>query len=204
MSKEIRATRQYYNTHGALWMSTHNDAFWHEPQLTALMKHLKRGASLLDIGCAHGIHVPFFLGIGRGIRYEEMDISNTLIRVARRHYPQLSFHSGNIAEKKTLPQKKYAAFIASAVFMHIPFKHWDTAFTNLESLIKPKGVGFITLPVDRTNSMDTKTDTRHFTYLSEKDQVTYLKNRGWNILKHGYAHGTKKNDVWRWYLVELP
>ncbi len=204
MRKEVAQTKKYYNTHADVWGSRHNDPFFHEKLLTEWLTHVPEKGTILDIGCAHGNHVPFFLGIGRTRKYTGIDISKKLLRTAQRRYPQSTFLEGDISDKHTLPKKKYDACIAIAVLMHVPFSEWDTAFGNLEQLTKPGGYVCITLPVGRTNSVPQDTDTRHFTLLSESEQVTYLKSRKWKIVKKVVVSGSKVEDVWRGYIVQLP
>ena len=88
--------------------------------------------------------------------------------------------------------------------MHIPFTLWDSMFSNIEHITKPGSFGYITLPVAHPNAIKNESDVRHFTILSEAEQIEYIKSRGWKIKNKGTLNGTSTADVWRYYIVQLP
>jgi hypothetical protein len=99
---------------------------------------------------------------------------------------------------------KFDGFFASAVLMHIPFTHWDTLFETIEKISKPGSFGYVTLPVAHPSASKSADDVRHFTILSETEQIAYIKSRGWKIKSKGWNDGTTTANVWRWYIVQLP
>lgn len=201
---EIAVTKKYYDTHGHVWTDTKTNSFVHEVPFKKLVKLWPTKAKIIDIGCAGGIHVPLFLGIGHGLKYIGIDISQTFLKVAKRRYPQLEFVRANIAAVTTLPTERYDGFFAAAVLMHIPYPQWDTTFENIERLVKPGSYGYLTLPVTHPSAQKAASDVRHFTFLSEGEQVTYMKNRGWKIINKATLDGTSSAAVWRSYVVQLP
>lgn len=197
-------TKQYYEKNGAAWAAKKTNSFYHEKQFTRFCSFLKPRAHVLDIGCASGIHVPMFFGIGRKLRYTGLDITNAFLKVARRRYPQLTFIQGDIGDKRTLPKKKFDAFLALSVLMHISLEEWPTMFKNIESITKPGAIGYLSFPVGHPSGADVENDSRHFTILSEKKQRETLEARGWKILARGKMDGFTQKNVWRWYIVRLP
>ena len=159
---------------------------------------------IIDIGCAGGIHVPLFLGIGRKLKYQGIDISKLFIKIATRRYPQLSFSLGNVADSTTLPKLKFDGFYASAILMHVPFEHWDTMFSNIEKITKPGSYGYITLPITHPSAVKQDADVRHFTIITEAEQIDYLKKRNWKLKQKVTLDGTSTANVWRYYIVQLP
>ncbi len=204
LAKEVRETKAYYETYADTWASTHSNSFHHEKEFVYLKNLLKPKASVIDIGCAGGVLVPLFLGIGKGLRYHGIDIAKKFITISQRHYPHLIFTEGNIAERNTLPHKKFDTFIATAVLMHLPYTEWNVAYSNIEHLTKPGAYGYVVLPENRPPLAVQSTDTRHFTLLSEKEQTAFMKNRGWKIIKK-FKHATGSNKAnWIGYIVQLP
>jgi len=51
-------------------------------EFSLFVKYLKPGAVILDVGCGYGRDVPLFLGIGRKLKYEGLDISRKFIKIA--------------------------------------------------------------------------------------------------------------------------
>jgi 2-polyprenyl-3-methyl-5-hydroxy-6-metoxy-1,4-benzoquinol methylase len=204
MSKEIKQTKSYYDKHATAWSKSHSNSFHHEMQFTKFAALLKKGSTVLDIGCAQGIHVPLFHGIGAHLKYIGIDISTSFIKIAKRRYPQLTFLEGDIADEKTLPKKKFDAFIATAVLMHVPHELWNQMYSNIEKLTKRGALGYVVLPTEHPSATKSETDTRHFTTFTAQEQQRFIKERGWKILHSGTLDGTTKTGIWKWYVVQLP
>ena len=202
--KEIETTKKYYDAKGQFWVDTKTNSFIHEKQFQKLVTLWPEKGHIIDIGCAGGIHIPLFLGIGRKLKYHGVDISKLFLKVATRRYPQLDFTLGNIADSTTLPKRKFDGFFSTSTLMHVPFPLWDTMFSNIEKMSKPGSVGYITLPVAHPNAVPNESDIRHFTILSETEQIAYLKSRKWKIKSKGHSDGTTSAGVWQWYIVQLP
>ncbi len=202
MDESRKYIADYYNKNAERWSATKTDSFFHEQGFRKLVAILKDGDSVIDIGCAYGIHVPLFLGIGSHLQYEGFDISEKMVELAQSRYPQLSFKVADILNKETLPDKKYDAFWAGAVLMHIPREHWEQLFNNVKNLVKSGGIGYFTLPTVRPNEAS-EDDQRHFTLMGEEELAGFLKERNWEVLdKGGFTSPNKA--IWRWYLVKLP
>ena len=201
---EVEKTKKYYDKEFSTWTDKKTNSFYHEKPFTKIISLWPEKASIIDIGCAHGIHVPLFLGIGRKLTYYGIDISKSFLKIACKRYPQLTFTEGNIADVTTLPKKKFDGFIAAAVLMHIPFLHWNEIFTNIEKITKAGAFGYITLPVAHPSKGDSPTDNRHFEILTEDEQRQYFKERNWKIKSAGVMDGFTTEAVWRWYIVQLP
>ncbi len=206
MSKNpIKETEQYYNQYHERWTSVKTNSFHWEKEFIKLVKLWPEKGSIIDIGCASGIHAPLFLGIGRHLKYTGIDISTGFLKTAQRRYPQLTFLKGDISEKNTLPKKKFDGFWAAAVLMHIPIEQWDDMFKNIFALLKPGAYGLISLPIAHpSGEAKNAADSRHFTILTEAKQIETLKKVGFKIKNKGSIDGTTSENVWRWYIVQAP
>jgi trans-aconitate methyltransferase len=203
MNDPITTTTEYYNTHAHTgWIDRKTNSFYCEEQFTQLAQHWPTSGTVLDIGCAAGIHVPLFLGIGRHTHYHGLDSSTSFIEVARRRYPQLPFTLGSITDTSLFTRNQFVGFWANSVLMHIPFSQWDTVFAYLEEIIVPGGYGYLSLPT--AHPEPNPTDTRHFTLLTAAEQVAYLTNRQWRIVEQGTFDGFTRPGIWHWYTVQLP
>lgn len=197
-------TRKYYDKFGDLyWTKRKTDSFYLEKQFRKISKLWPAKGVILDIGCAGGIHIPMFLGIGRHLKYHGLDSSKQFIKTASSRYPQLNFTVGSITDEKLFKAKQFSGFFANSVLMHIPIEDWDAMFSNIERMVKPGSYGYLSLPLEHPNP-NPEEDTRHFTILSEPEQKQYLKSRGYKIVTSGGFSGFNKPDIWRWYIVKLP
>lgn len=203
-SRAVAKTRAYYDKHAGKWASRKTDSFYHEKQFAQFAKLLPKNSRVLDIGCAQGIHVPLFLGIGRHVRYEGVDISKSFLKIAQRRYPQLSFREIDISTTRPTQKATYGGFLAVAVLMHIPYEHWNIAFENIEHSMKPKAIGYLSFPTQHPSGPSHETDPRHFTLLDPQTQRKYMRDRGWKIIKRGVLDGFTVQKNWQWYIVQLP
>lgn len=158
---------------------------------------------MVDIGCANGLAIPLFIGIGCKLKYEGVDISSELLKIAKSRYPNFRFCKSSILEESTLPKKKYAGFWAAATLQHIPKPDWPLMLGNIEKIIKTGGIGYVSLPEQRLG-ISSGVDTRHFSLFTKKEFANLIYQRKWTILKTGFLPGTQRSAVWRWFIVQLP
>lgn len=202
MLHENKINTEYYNKYAERWSAVKTNSFYHEKGFRKFISYLKDDDSVIDIGCAYGIHVPLFLGIGRHLKYEGFDISEKMIELAKSRYPQLNFFIGDILDKTTLPSEKFAGFWAGAVLMHIPKEEWGDMMTNIEMLTMKNGIGYFTLPQGRPNEASEE-DQRHFSIFEREELDKIFKDRNWQIIETGeFPFDTR--SIWNWYLVRLP
>ena len=192
----------YYNKNAEIWAAQKTNSFFHEEGFRKFHALLKDDDSVIDIGCAYGIHVPLFLGIGRNLNYMGFDISEKMVEIARSHYPQISFGVADILSPTTLPSKKFEGFWAGAVLMHIPEEQWEGMLGNIEDLCKPGAVGYFTMPDARPHEKSNE-DQRHFSIIPKERLEEMLKKRGWEFIEKGYFPQDSRS-IWHWYLVRLP
>lgn len=201
MDRTQQTNKEYYDNNAKRWTDLKTNSFWHEDQFRKFVTYFREGDLVLDIGCAYGIHVPLFLGIGRHLMYEGIDISESFLEIARNRYPQLSFECANILDSETLPKKRYAGFWGAAIFMHIPEDDWPTWMSDLEKIIVPGGVGYMTLPQQRPNPASEQ-DQRFFSYWDPEKLKKTMAQQGWKVLEYGDM--PDRAAQWQWYLVQLP
>lgn len=201
MLKKVNPTKDYYNTNADIWAERKNNSFYHEKEFRLFASKFKKGSKILDIGCAYGIHVPLFLGIGRELKYEGVDISTAFLKMAKARYPQLSFKQTDLLDEKSFPHKKYDGFWAGAVLMHIPLSEWPRMLANIQKHMKPGAIGYITVPQERF--ADHESDPRHFEIFTTESFKKHVGANEWKVLKSGEKGVTKTNN-WLWFLVQLP
>lgn len=194
-------TKDFYNKNAQKWAALKLNSFYHEKEFARFVAYFKDRDTILDIGCANGIHVPLFMGIGRKLKYEGIDISSAFLKMARVRYPQLSFKETDLLDRRTFPKKKYNGFWAAAVFMHIPVENWPAMLENVEGVMKPGAIGYITVPQEQFASKES--DTRHFEFFDKARFKQVLGGRRWKVLKSGKKETTATNE-WLWFFVQLP
>lgn len=199
----IQATTEYYNTHAQSgWIDRKTNSFYVEEQFSKIAPFWPAGGTILDIGCAAGLHVPLFLGLGRHTNYHGLDSSQSFLTVAMRRYSHLPFTLGSITDTSLFTSNQFSGFWANSVLMHIPFAQWDSIFSHIETITTPGSYGYLSLPIEHPEP--NPADTRHFTTLSAPEQVAYMTGRNWRIVHRGVFDGFTKTAIWHWYIVQLP
>jgi len=197
----ISKTQQFYEKNAVQWSLLKTNSFYHEKPFRIFEKLLKKGDRVVDIGCAYGIHMPLFLGIGRKLHYEGIDLAQNMVRIAQSHYPQISFRTADALTFKS--KKKFDGFWSAATLMHIPMNNWPTLLKNIESNVKNGGIGYLTLPKGRPNP-PSNTDQRHFELFTKNSFKKIAEDRGWKIIKTGELEPTQSMAPWYWFIVRLP
>lgn len=108
---------------------------------------------------------------------------------------------GDVSNAETLPKEKFDGFWAVAVLMHIPEDQWDQMLMNIQKIMKPGAIGYLTVPQERFGNSEA--DPRHFTIFTPDLFKSTVNARGWKILESGYKGATNTND-WLWFMVQLP
>ncbi len=199
ISKEKKYIKSFYDKNAQSWVSFKTNSFYHEKPFRLFEKLLKKDSTVLDIGCAGGIHLPLFLGIGDKLKYEGIDVSKKMIEIARARYPRNKFHVSGIEDFNS--NKKFDAFWAAAILMHFNKNEITSVFKNMHSITKNKAIGYLTLPNKRPNE-ESLTDKRLFSIYTKKEISEILKNSGWSILYSGKNPDPRPGFAWSWYIVQ--
>ncbi len=194
-------TKEFYEKYAERWSSVKTNSFYHEKPFRVFEKLLKNGDRIIDIGCAYGIHMPLFLGIGRKLKYEGMDVTRAMVKIAKSRYPQLPFNVADATKFKS--KKKFDGFWSAATLMHIQMKDWSKLLSNIESNVKKGGIGYLTLPAEIPNPAS-DTDQRHFELFTKESFKKIANERGWKVLKTGEFEPTQITAMWYWFIVKLP
>ncbi len=143
-SRIIRETRDIYNSIAKEW-----DISRERPSGVKMkvLKLVKPGYRVLDLGCGNGFMTPLVLE--RGGVYEGLDISKNLINIARQTYRneiksgQAKFQVGEVT-KLPYPGSSFDVIISFAVLHHIPSPELrQKFFIELARVLKPGGQGVV-------------------------------------------------------------
>ena len=104
------------------------------PAVLGLLKDIK-GKKIIDIGCGSGIYSEILQK--KGAEVVGIDISKTLIEIAKSEVKKVEFRVANIKE---LPFKNNSFDIAVSALMLGYLENWDRAFSEVKRILKPGGV----------------------------------------------------------------
>ncbi len=189
--------RKTYNKIADDWHKDFSDDTWWIKGVNQFIKLIKKGGSVLDVGCGSGLKSKYL--ISKGFDVTGIDISDKMIEIARKNYPKGHFSAMDM-EKIKLDQK-FDGVMAHACLLHAKknkaaeiVKHWT-------SFVKPKGYLYIATKelVEGVNEKIIKEGNygyeyeRFFSYYTQKEIEKYMKDAGLEIV-HSVrrTYGTSK------------
>ncbi|MBW3014177.1 class I SAM-dependent methyltransferase, partial [Candidatus Woesearchaeota archaeon] len=109
------------------------------PAVLSFLKNVK-GKKIIDIGCGSGLYTKILRK--RGAKMCGMDISKTLLEIAKKENPGVDFQLASIHK---IPFKKNTFDIAISALMLDYVKDWDSAFKEVRRVLKPNGIYIFSL-----------------------------------------------------------
>lgn len=184
LTPEEQLTLASYNAVAREWAASHSTtSFWKE-ELDVFKKYLPVGR-VLEIGCREGRDAQILSTAG--FDYVGTDISERLLEEARKRNPNLSFHQQSIYELE-FPENYFDGFWASAVLLHIPRPRLPLALNTLHNVIRPNGIGFISIKQGQWEAILSEVQSgtkiaRFFVYYSEDEFSRILSANGYSVLE---------------------
>jgi cyclopropane fatty-acyl-phospholipid synthase-like methyltransferase len=108
------------------------------PFLNEFLSHLRlaRGARLLDVGCGTGSGTKHFFD--HGMRVKGLDLSGSMIEVARRSYPYIRFTRKDIRDSN-YPAGELDAIWAGYSLFHMGREDFQTVLKKIRKTLVPDG-----------------------------------------------------------------
>ncbi|MBI2484589.1 class I SAM-dependent methyltransferase [Candidatus Uhrbacteria bacterium] len=104
--------------------------------LKTFLDHLKPGSYVADIGCGTGYSTGYFTK--HGMSAEGIDLSSSMIAIAKRNYPEISFSVQDL--RLWMPKKSVNAVWAGYCLFHLEQDDFEKTLANIRSYLKPGGV----------------------------------------------------------------
>ncbi len=151
-------------------------------ELDAIFEVLDDGAAVLDIGCGAG--VPVARALAERFSVTGVDISDSMIELARANVPVGKFIRANIMSVEFAPSTFDAATAFYSIF-HIPRREHPVLFRRIYGWLKPGGYLLCLL---RHHGEETYIDnffgsTMYWSSYALEDYEHYLTDVGFEILK---------------------
>jgi ubiquinone/menaquinone biosynthesis C-methylase UbiE len=198
-----KKTVEGYDRLAEKWAGQHNDKrFWGE-EMDRFFELLP-GKKVLEIGSGGGRDAEEI--IRNGYDYVGTDVSNGLLKVARKRNPEEKFINTSIYDLD-FPDNSFDGFWASAVFLHIPKSRIGEALTRLRNVVKPGGIGFISLKRGEGEVEEVQTFEdgakleRLFAYYKDSEFSNVLKRNNYDVVESKEVK--KGNTVWLVYIVRV-
>lgn len=187
VSTPIERTITTYNKIAKQWNKDHyNPNFWAEE--FKVFQNLVHGRKIIDIGCGAGRDAVFF--VNNGFDYTGIDASAGMLDEARKRLPKAKFVLMDF-NNLDFPDETFDGFWASASLLHSPKDKVGQVLQNIRKVIKPNGVGFISIKEKKLADEEIVKDEdygnteRYFAFYEKEEFQKILEESGFAVIRAG-------------------
>lgn len=201
----MNETIETYNKIASHFSSSHFDtAFWQKE--FGIFKKLVSGKKIVDIGCGAGRDAVLFTE--EGFDYLGIDASEGLIAEAKKRVAQAKFLIQDFYHLD-LPKGSFDGFWAAASILHIPKAEAVEVLKNLRELLKPNGIGFISIKEKRDLDEGIIEENKYggikrfFAFYTDTEFQKILTTSGFSIIEsHTLIEADDIQTHWLCYFIK--
>ena len=205
MISQKQRTIRTYDTIAPDYSNVNFEYFWIDE--LKKFKRLIQGKKVLDIGCGAGRDAAML--IENGFDYTGIDASKGMLKVASRRVPRGKLMKMDFYKLK-FPDAIFDGFWASASFLHVPKADVEKVILEAKRVIRPGGIGFISMKqkttLDEGIIKDGRYGTpaaRYFSFYEKNEFKKKLLDSGLKVIS--MTTHKEKGDrelVWLCYFVQ--
>jgi ubiquinone/menaquinone biosynthesis C-methylase UbiE len=147
---------------------------------------IKSGNKILEIGCGTGRDAEELVRLD--FDYTGIDASEGMLAVARERVKQGKFQVGDFYHLD-FQDDTFDGFWAAASFLHVPKNEMDVVLQEAKRILKPQGIGFISLKqktvMDEGYIKETKAGgiERYFAFYAKDEIMDILEQNQFEVLQ---------------------
>ncbi len=130
-------TADRYNQIAEWWQTQHQGSTYGIAQLERAIQFTTHKHFALDIGCGSSGRLITTLS-NHGFQVEGLDISEEMLRLARKLHPEITFYTADICS--WVPEKSYSLISAWDSTFHLPLHQQEPVMKMLCHALEPDGV----------------------------------------------------------------
>jgi ubiquinone/menaquinone biosynthesis C-methylase UbiE len=203
MNKNKEETIKTYNKIAPKYSSSHFTHFWVEE--FAKFKSLIKGKKVIDIGCGAGRDASVF--VKNEFDYTGVDASEGMLKVASERVPKGIFRQMDFYHLD-FPDNTFDGFWAAASFLHVPKADVSTLIQEAKRVIKPNGVGFISIKkkTEKDEGLIEEDKyggiARYFSFYNKEEFKNKLIEQGMEVIDiMEHEEDDEMKTVWLCYFV---
>ncbi|TFG09114.1 MAG: class I SAM-dependent methyltransferase [Promethearchaeota archaeon] len=164
-------------------------------ELERLIELLPKNAHVLDVGSGSGIPAAKYL-TNAGLNVTGIDISDTMIEMARKNVPQAKFINMDMNDID-FPDNTFDGIISVFALFHVPKNNHFSIFKRFHSLLKPNGILLINTGISESEGISNFFGVPMFwsNYEPEKT-LNYVKEAGFSIIFEGILQRGGELQYW--------
>ena len=172
-------------------------------------KDLVPGKKILDIGCGAGRDSVVFTQ--NGSDYTGIDASPEMLAIAKERAPSGTYKQMDFYHLE-FPDSNFDGFWAAASFLHVPKVDVVSVLAEAKRILKPGGIGFISLKEkdDLEEGMITQERfggiiSRYFAFYTKDEFKKYITDSGFELVGDTtYRENDERHTVWLGFFVKKP
>ena len=142
---------------------------------------LKPRAEVLDAGCGSGVPVAKDL-VEAGYNVTGIDISSSMLSLAREHVPEAVFHKMNMKEL-SFKDEAFGGVVTCYSFFHVPAAEQPTVLAEFHRVLQPNGGLMITTGIEAREGVGQMYDADiYWSCLAPDDTLEMVKKSGFDIV----------------------
>jgi len=156
------------------------DQFKNQKYLDDLINKLRKGSSILDLGCGSGIPVDKYL-LEHGFKVTGIDISTEQIKLAKEHLPSGDFFQKDMSQVD-FAENTFDAIVSFYAIFHIPREEHQELLGNCYRMLKRDSYLLITMgSSDWVGSEEFHGTTMYWSHYGREKNVEMVKAAGFEI-----------------------
>lgn len=205
MDKRTKNTIATYDRVAQTYSATNRTSNFWGREYKAFKRSLPKG-KILEIGCGGGRDAMWFLKQPTYV-YLGTDLSLGLLRVAKKINPKGKFRYLDLYHL-SFPSQSFDGIWSAATLLHVPKRRLPKVLRNIHRMLRPNGVGCITIKEKR--DVDEKTirqnkyggEERFFAFWTKRDFMALLQRSGFAVLQT--YRKTEEENIWLSFIFRKP
>lgn len=203
LTKNEEQTWKYYEKHAKEYTARRNTDvnFW-KPEIERFHSLLPTG-KILEIGSGGGHEAVQLIKLGYD--YTGTDISTNLIKIAKKDNKTGTFLHRSVYDL-SFPDYSFDGFWTAATLLHIPKIRIKEVLRKIHTVIKPGGIGFISLGLGNNEEIEKSTGRlislyrlNEFSKILNETDFTVLET---NVIDENVRNNNSSRDQWVTYFVK--
>lgn len=193
---DIKST---YNQIAKDWHNDHQQDDWWCDGTDHFTELFNKGNLILDVGCGSGVKAKYLTD--RGLKVVGIDISDKLLKIAKKEVPQAKFYIIDMADVDRL-KESFDGIFAQASLLHIAKKDIRKILEKLISKLKPDGYFYATVKENKEIKEEIVKEKdygyeyeRFFSYYTKEELENYFKDLNMKIVFSIVTNSGKTNWI---------
>ena len=186
--------RAGYDTIGSRYQ-TFRDDFGGFDWLTRFRDLLPLQARVLDAGCGTGAPTSSFL-VGSGCEVMGIDVSSTMVELARRNVPGAMFQVMDLLDMDIVPGS-FDGIVSTYVIIHIPREMHPEVFRRFNRTLVRGGILLVTMGAIECEGTGELLGTRlYWSHYGREGSLSAIEEAGFDVLEEKVVTAAKETHLW--------